>query len=442
MPEHSLDRIAEDLLEQAKHLDHSGRTARAESLCLQLLDQYPGHAGATLMAARFATARREPERAATLLKEAFRRNPEHPELAIQLALALAACGQFQAAATPLEHILEFAPQSHFAWLILSLIRDRLEDRAGALKAAYHAVTGAQRAGLWLDESTTAKEWLAPVVKAIERVRLGRRELFFGSFEALRSRYGTDALKRMDHALAAYLKEVNVTPSDARQKPKFFHFPDLPSSPYQDPALQTWSRRLTDAFPVIRSEALSVLHEQAQALPDFIQTTDEQLQQQYLGGTSTNPKWQAYFFYRHGRRYEDNHARCPATSSVLETIDLCRIADQAPEICFSVLNPQTHIKPHYGVTNTRLVMHLPLIVPRDCALHVVGTEPHTWVEGQLVMFDDTYLHEAWNRSDSTRVILLMDCWNPHLTAVERQACTQLIEMISSLKPRNAQTTAGD
>ncbi|MEO7339196.1 MAG: aspartyl/asparaginyl beta-hydroxylase domain-containing protein, partial [Caldimonas sp.] len=68
--------------------------------------------------------------------------------------------------------------------------------------------------------------------------------------------------------------------------------------------------------------------------------------------------------------------------------------------------------------------------------------HAWTEGELVMFDDTFLHEAWNRSAQTRVVLLMDCWNPHLTAVERLACTQLIEMISSLKPRiKVDTSAG-
>lgn len=48
-----------------------------------------------------------------------------------------------------------------------------------------------------------------------------------------------------------------------------------------------------------------------------------------------------------------------------------------------------------------------------------------------MFDDTYLHEAWNRSDATRIVLLMDCWNPHLTEVERHAVQQLLEIISGL-----------
>ena len=48
-----------------------------------------------------------------------------------------------------------------------------------------------------------------------------------------------------------------------------------------------------------------------------------------------------------------------------------------------------------------------------------------------MFDDTFLHEAWNRSDQTRIVLLMDCWNPHLTAVEKLAVRHLIETITAL-----------
>ena len=77
------------------------------------------------------------------------------------------------------------------------------------------------------------------------------------------------------------------------------------------------------------------------------------------------------------------------------------------------------------------MHLPLFVPHSCALNLVGHGEHHWQEGRLVMFDDTYLHEAWNRSDETRIVLLMDCWNPHLTAPEKIAVKELIEMISGL-----------
>jgi aspartate beta-hydroxylase len=80
-----------------------------------------------------------------------------------------------------------------------------------------------------------------------------------------------------------------------------------------------------------------------------------------------------------------------------------------------------------VTNTRLVTHLPLIVPPDCALNV-GGERHVWQEGRCVTFDDTFEHEAWNRSERTRVVMLLDVWNPHLTLAEREAITVLVEGI--------------
>ena len=76
-----------------------------------------------------------------------------------------------------------------------------------------------------------------------------------------------------------------------------------------------------------------------------------------------------------------------------------------------------------VTNTRVVCHLPLVVPEGCAL-VVGGERHEWREGVAVLFDDTYEHEAWNRGSETRVVLIADVWNPHLTAAEREAVSVL------------------
>ena len=153
---------------------------------------------------------------------------------------------------------------------------------------------------------------------------------------------------------------------------------------------------------------------------------------YVGGSNPNAAWDAYFFYRHSRRFDAHHTRCPKTSAILDSIDLCRVANQAPEVCFSVIRPQSTIVAHHGVTNTRLVMHLPLIVPRDCALDIVDADAHHWKEGELMMFDDTFQHGAWNRSDEPRLILLMDCWNPHLTVPERAAVKLLIEAIDGLQ----------
>ena len=233
---------------------------------------------------------------------------------------------------------------------------------------------------------------------------------------------------MDRALDGYLEFIEVAPPDPNQRPKFFFFPDLPPGPYHDPYLQPWAHRVTDAFAPVRAEALKVWNEDRE-LPPFLSLTPDAKLEDYLTSSSGKPSWEAFFFFRHGKRYDENHTRCPVTSSLLESIDLCRIEDQAPEICFSILTPGTKIMPHYGVTNTRLVMHFPLVVPPQCALNVLNHGAHDWKEGELMMFDDTYCHEAWNHSESPRIVLLMDCWNPHLTQPERLAVKLLNETIS-------------
>ena len=106
-------------------------------------------------------------------------------------------------------------------------------------------------------------------------------------------------------------------------------------------------------------------------------------------------------------------------------------EHAPEVLFSVFTAGTHLLPHRGVTNTRVVGHLPLLVPDDCALSV-GGEIHVWQEGRVVVFDDTYEHEAWNRSPEMRVVLIFDLWNPFLTEAEREAVTDVVAAIGDLR----------
>ena len=55
----------------------------------------------------------------------------------------------------------------------------------------------------------------------------------------------------------------------------------------------------------------------------------------------------------------------------------------------------------------------------------GGERREWREGEAMAFDDTYEHEAWNRGSRTRVVLIIDVWNPHLTAAERDAVAVLV-----------------
>jgi aspartate beta-hydroxylase len=94
-----------------------------------------------------------------------------------------------------------------------------------------------------------------------------------------------------------------------------------------------------------------------------------------------------------------------------------IGGLCPNAMFSVLAPHTHIPPHHGETNARLVAHLPLIVPQGCRYRV-GFEERQWTPGETLIFDDSIEHEARNDSDEIRVVLIFDVWNPLLEPAEQ------------------------
>ena len=426
-------------LTKAELADRSGNALNAESMYLQVLIEWADCVQALRRLAQFAMRRADAPRAVHFLGLASTARPDDSDLAIDLAIALIATDQPHEAIRALEANLLRTPSAHTAWLLLGQVRDSISDSSGALTAWYQAVSRAQRAGKWLGEDTTPPELLGPVTNAIAQVHAGRRRLILGSLDEVEQQFGRQTLTRVYEAVSGYLRESDCGPTDPRQRPKLFFFPGLPNHPYHDPFLQPWAQRLAEAFADIRSEATRVLHED-RCLPNFVDVAPG-VRPGHLAGAAASPSWEALFFYRHGNRFEANHLRCPATSALLESIELCRIDSDAPEICFSVLRPGTHILPHHGVTNARLVMHLPLVVPNDCALNLIGAGEHRWQEGRLVMFDDTFQHEAWNRSQASRTILLMDCWNPHLDAVERLAMKRLFETIAGIRRANAPSASG-
>ena len=85
--------------------------------------------------------------------------------------------------------------------------------------------------------------------------------------------------------------------------------------------------------------------------------------------------------------------------------------------FSLLAPKTHIKRHCGPTNTRLRLHLGLVVPDGCRIRV-GDETRTWAEGECLLFDDSFEHEVWNDNHTEeRLVLIVDVWHPDLATDE-------------------------
>jgi aspartate beta-hydroxylase len=307
-----------------------------------------------------------------------------------------------------------------AWLELARVREERRQHGDALLAYYRAIIEAQRQGRWLDAATTPAELLGRVTYAMRYVKAGRRHFFADALGPVLARHGREDLKRFEECLAIQVGERSAVPRDPCQRPSILYFPGLPSAPYFDRSLFPWFAELERQAGAIRAELLAVMPQEVRSERVFASDAAER---RGLAGNGGAPVWKGFYFWRHGERRAQNHASCPRTSAALEALPLVRIPGQAPEVMFSVLEPGTHILPHRGVTNTRVVCHLPLVVPENCAL-VVGGERHVWHEGQAVAFDDTYEHEAWNRGTRTRVVLIVDVWNPHLSLAEREAVTAL------------------
>jgi aspartyl/asparaginyl beta-hydroxylase (cupin superfamily) len=110
--------------------------------------------------------------------------------------------------------------------------------------------------------------------------------------------------------------------------------------------------------------------------------------------------------------------------LLRRIPQPQVGGASPNAMFSLLAPHTSIPPHVGISNGRLVCHLPLVVPEGCWFRV-GAETRSWQKGEAFVFDDTIEHEAMNPTDDLRIVFIFDIWHPDLSSVERDAVTALI-----------------
>ena len=211
-----------------------------------------------------------------------------------------------------------------------------------------------------------------------------------------------------------------------QQPTSFFYPGLPQTCFYDPADFPWTAELEARTAEIRSELEALLEDEAGFHP-YVQRDPSRANREHV--LLDDPRWSSFDLWRNGEPVAENARRCPVTMAALEQVPLPRITGRAPMAIFSMLRPKTHIPPHWGMLNTRLICHLPLIVPPNCRLRV-GNEERTVEAGRMMIFDDSIQHEAWNDSDQTRVVLLFEIWNPALDEAERRALTAMFQSIGS------------
>ena len=204
-------------------------------------------------------------------------------------------------------------------------------------------------------------------------------------------------------------------------PAIYHYPHLPAIEFFERADFPWLDAIEAQTDVIRDEFIQILKAEEGFAPYIAYPPDVPHNQ--WAELNNSPRWSAFHLYKMGEKIDANAAKCPRTLRALEGAPQPHMPGRTPSAMFSLLKPRTRIPPHNGVTNARLVVHLPLIVPEGCGFRV-GNDTREWVPGKAWVFDDTIEHEAWNDSDKLRVVLIFDIWHPHLTAAERSLVSAL------------------
>lgn len=369
-----------------------------------------------LRAGRHAEARRLFEAAA---------DPGQGDPTAQLGLAYACVGlrDEAAAAAAVDRVLALDPRNLRALVLKGDLLQRGGDTRNALAHYQAAVRGAQAL-----QSTPGARPLPPeIAREVARADAACRREAAQLETALRERIAALA---PGAASARFEQSLDILFGRRKvhfQEPRQFFFAELPQIQFYAREQFPWLDRVEAATDAIREELQAVMRER-DAFAPYVRSVPGQPRPPE-SAMLDNPAWSAFYLWKDGAPVPDNAARCPRTLAALDGVPLNRLPQRSPSVLFSLLRPRTRIPPHNGLVNTRLICHLPLIVPPGCGFRV-GNETRHWQEGKAWVFDDSFDHEAWNDSDQTRVILLFEIWRPELSESERELVRALFDSLDA------------
>lgn len=345
---------------------------------------------------------------------------------MSLALVARALEEPDAELQALQGALTADPYDLLALLAKGQCLERLARGADALAAYRAACTVASEA----NTETLGADLRRMLSRAQSVVNREQRALA----EALDSLVAQEGSDLQGHARDRFVQAVDLLLGRRRRfdpQPMGLFYPQLMQAEFFPRERFPWLSELEQQTSVIRAELDGVLAQGTGFEPYLQYDADQPLAQ--WGELNKNPRWNAFHLLKDGLPVSGNVERCPRTMAVLAPLPQPRQEGRTPVAMFSCLQPQTRIPPHVGVSNARLLVHLPLIVPPACGFRV-GSQTREWRLGEAFVFDDSVEHEAWNLSDELRVVLIFDIWHPDLTPPEQRMLDALARVKDLLRKR--------
>lgn len=413
------DQRLRGLIVAARNAARQGQTHEVVRL-LRLADQeFPNHplvlnehASRLLVAGNASGAVALLERAGTL-------EPQNAEIWFNLAGAYRQTGRLDDAIAALDRVLEIEPRTVIALLEKGSLQE-LQDKPRAAAMSYRVALQMIPAG------TKPPPGLEPLLhRAKDAVDANNRALesyIEDGLREMKARFPDAGLQRFDRCVDIMLQKRRIY----RQQPSFLFFPELPAIEFYERELFPWLETIEAAASDIRAELLAVLSDGTTKLDPYVRLPKGQ-EMELWRELNNSRRWSVYSFWNEGKAYPEHIARCPKTVKALKAGQRWDVPGNGPTALFSILAPKTRIPPHTGPVNTRLVGHLPLIVPPGCGFRVGGQQIE-WEMGKAFIFDDSIDHEAWNDGDLPRAILIFDTWSPFLSEAERELTRALTTYI--------------
>jgi aspartyl/asparaginyl beta-hydroxylase (cupin superfamily) len=409
----------------------AGRMPESDRLLANVAQRAPHHPAVLNELGVRMLARGVPDQAQLLFSRAASANPNQPAIWANLASSLKALGRRMEELDAIEKALALEPRHLSALLQKGDYLEETGDPRGAARS-FQAALDSLPVGMEMPQHL--KEAFDRARAKVEADREGLARALEAPLAEIRDQHGGEAQRRVEACLDHLMGKRRAYHS----QPTWMYFPGLPAIEFFDRTMFPWLDALEAEAGKIRTELLRVLVADREGLQPYIDFPAGLPLDQFKD-LNRSRKWSAYFLWNQSQPVPGHISRCPVTARTLEeVVPRCRVAGRAPTAFFSILDPNTRIPAHTGVTNTRLTVHLPLVVPPNCGFRV-GATTREWIPDQAWVFDDTIEHEAWNLSDTPRAILIFDIWNPLLTAAERdmiQRATEVYGQYYSQRPGNA------
>lgn len=411
--------IVQRMLQACKAAAAGGRAEEADQLLARVAQLAPAHPAVLNELGLRMLQRGEAAKARELFQRATQADPNHPALWSNLASSLHALNFLPEELEAIERALALEPR----YLAALLQKGSLLEQTGDVRNAARTYRNAMAT---LPPGGTPPETVRAVIEHARSV-ITKDEAELAAaieqrFAGIRERHGGGEYRRVEHCIEL----LTGARSRFNPQPTFMYFPEIPAVEFFERGDFPWLDAIEAATSDIHAELMSVLISDREGLEPYVAYPDGLPLNQWKE-LNKSRRWSAYFLWNQSVPQPAHLARCPRTAEVLKRAPQCDVGAHAPTAYFSILDAGTRIPAHTGVTNTRLTVHLPLIVPSSCGFRV-GSTTREWVPGKAWVFDDTIEHEAWNLSDTPRAILIFDIWNPFLTAAERDFVRAATEVV--------------